>query len=319
MTSTLLGPLLAFAICAGMLTMLMALAHHMPHDQPNERSLHQQPVPRIGGLGIAGGITGALIATGTGQFPELWVSAAVLAFLSWFDDLRGLPIGPRLAAHFAAATLTALALGLTGWELAIAILLWVWITNLFNFMDGADGLAGGMAVIGFAALAWGAHFQGDGRLALACLVVAMATAGFLPFNFPPARLFMGDAGSIPLGFLAAGLGLAGWRSGTWPAAFPLLIFSPFIADATSTLARRAWAREKPWQAHRDHYYQRLVRLGWSHRQLAMAEYALMATSSGSAWVLLARPDATTWILGIWSIAYLVLAWLIDNIWRRSEA
>src|SRR5206468_1963410 len=109
-----------------------------------------------------------------------------------------------------------------------------WMTNLYNFMDGADGLAGGMAVVGFATLAF----------ALACGAVASASAGFLLHNFPPARVFLGDSGAVPLGFLAAVLGAYGVIDGTWPAWFPMLVFSLFIVDATTTLLRRLARRER---------------------------------------------------------------------------
>jgi UDP-N-acetylmuramyl pentapeptide phosphotransferase/UDP-N-acetylglucosamine-1-phosphate transferase len=98
-----------------------------------------------------------------------------------------------------------------------------------------------------------------------CAGVAAAAAGFLCFNFHPARIFMGDVGSVPLGFTAGALGLVGWRSGAWPLWFPLLVFAPFILDATVTLLRRALRGEKVWQAHRSHYYQRMVQMGLGHR------------------------------------------------------
>ena len=107
------------------------------------------------------------------------------------------------------------------------------------------------------------------------LCIAASAAAFLIANFHPARIFLGDAGSVPLGFLAAALGILGWEGGDWAWWFPLLVFSPFIADASATLARRLYTRERVWRPHRDHYYQRLVRLGWGHRRTALAEYVLM--------------------------------------------
>src|SRR6476659_1011719 len=105
--------------------------------------------------------------------------------------------------------------------------------------------------------------------------VAAAAAAFLLFNFHPARIFMGDAGAIPLGFLAATLGVTGWINGLWPLWLPVLVFSPFIADASVTLAKRALRGEKIWQAHREHYYQRVVRAGFGHRNMALLGYILM--------------------------------------------
>ncbi len=319
MTSLWLAPLLALAVCLLVLAGLMARAHRLPQDHPNERSLHQRPVPRVGGVGLAAGLGAALAVAGTGDLAALWLAAGLLALMSWFDDLRGLPVALRLSAHVLAAGLLTLEMGLDGGTLVLVCLLLVWSTNLYNFMDGTDGLAGGMALIGFSVLAWAAHLHGDVGLARACLAVALSALGFLAFNFPPARLFLGDSGAIPLGFLAAGLGLAGWREGAWPAAFPLLVFSPFLVDASLTLLRRGLAGERLWRAHRDHYYQRLVRLGWSHRRLALAAYALMAAAGASALALLVVPQVDAWLLGAWAGLYLALALVIERRWRRSEA
>jgi UDP-N-acetylmuramyl pentapeptide phosphotransferase/UDP-N-acetylglucosamine-1-phosphate transferase len=142
-----------------------------------------------------------------------------------------------------------------------------------------------MAVIGFGGMALAA--SSGSPVALVAAAVVGAVLGFLVFNFPPARVFLGDAGSIPLGFLAAALGLLGWAADQWPLWFPVMVFSPFIADASLTLARRLVAGERVWQAHRDHGYQRLILSGWSHRKTALAAYGLMA--AGAAGALALRP------------------------------
>jgi UDP-N-acetylmuramyl pentapeptide phosphotransferase/UDP-N-acetylglucosamine-1-phosphate transferase len=192
-----------------------------------------------------------------------------------------------------------------------------WMTNLYNFMDGSNGLAGGQALFGFAALGWAA---GDTPLAWTAWACVGAASGFLIFNFDPARVFMGDAGSIVLGFLAGALGLAGWQQGLWPLWFPLLAFSPFVVDATVTLLRRGLRGEKVWQAHREHYYQRLVRMGWSHRRTALAEYALMAAVALSALALRSAPPLMQ-IAGLvlWAVLFLLLMVQVDFRWRRWQA
>jgi UDP-N-acetylmuramyl pentapeptide phosphotransferase/UDP-N-acetylglucosamine-1-phosphate transferase len=205
-----------------------------------------------------------------------------LALVSLADDYRSLPVVVRLAAHLAAAGITALELGAGAALTVLVAFAMAWMTNLFNFMDGADGLAGGMAVIGFGAYAAGAHQAGVPALAMASLAIASAVAGFLPYNFPPARVFLGDAGSIPLGFLAGALGFAGFAAGAWPAWFPVMVFAPFIADASVTLLRRIARGERVWRAHRSHYYQRLVLAGWPARKLALSAYALMLASAAAA-------------------------------------
>jgi UDP-N-acetylmuramyl pentapeptide phosphotransferase/UDP-N-acetylglucosamine-1-phosphate transferase len=191
-----------------------------------------------------------------------------------------------------------------------------WTINLYNFMDGADGLAGGMTVIGFCAYAVAAALAGDAPFALTSLCVAAATAAFLIFNFPPARIFMGDSGSIPLGFLAAALGLLGWHDGLWPLWFPLVVFAPFVVDASVTLARRALRGERFWQAHRSHYYQRLVLTGWSHRQLALAEYGLMLVSAVAALLALRQPaPVQALIFAALIVAYVLAGLAVDRRWR----
>ncbi|HEX5674839.1 MAG TPA: hypothetical protein VFX83_05655, partial [Azonexus sp.] len=192
----------------------------------------------------------------------------------------------------------------------------VWVTNLYNFMDGADGLAGGMAAIGFGALALAA-WQGDApALATFCAAIAAAALAFLCFNFPPARLFMGDTGSIPLGFLAATLGIAGIWHNTWPWLFPLLVFSPFIIDASVTLVRRALSGEKVWRAHRSHYYQRAVLLGATHRQLAVAAYLLMLIATALAFALRALPQHVEWLLILSAAMYSLVFLAIDRRWHQ---
>ena len=278
------GPaILSFVVAFVALRLLIGPLARFALDHPNERSLHERPVPRTGGLAILAGVAALLPATP----PALWLLlllAFVLAAISLLDDLRGLPTLARLAAH-------ALAAAVLVWQVAgpihpLALLLLVlgltWIVNLYNFMDGSDGLAGGMALIGFGSYALAAHSAGGGALAALCLALAGAAGAFLVHNFPPARIFLGDVGSIPLGFLAGALGVMGWREGFWPLWFPVLVFGPFIGDATLTLLRRLARRERVWQAHREHYYQRLVRMGFGHRGTALIAYAVMAACGAAA-------------------------------------
>ncbi|HKW38422.1 MAG TPA: glycosyltransferase family 4 protein [Burkholderiales bacterium] len=298
--------------------MLMA-RERLPVDLPNRRSLHVRPMPRSGGIAMMAGIfTGFALM----QTPLVVIlPAALLVAFSHADDAAGLPVAPRLAIQAAAAAgfayfalpmlpLPALALIIPGV---------LWLINLYNFMDGSDGLAGGMTVIGFSSLGAGAWLSGDDALLIECSIVASAGAAFLLFNFPPARLFMGDAGSVPLGFFAAALSLTGWRDGDWPLWFPLAVFAPFIGDATLTLVRRFAAGERVWDAHNTHYYQRLVRMGWSHRRTALAEYGLMAACGGAAlWALREPLYLQVCALLVIAALHAVLALRIDSAWRRNE-
>lgn len=305
----------AFIICWIVLAWLLR-RRRLPMDHPNARSLHVTPTPRIGGLGMMAGVgVASLWLVGTTLLPAM-LAAFALAGLSLLDDVRGMPVAARFLAHFVAAAACMLALGLTGWALVGAILSVVWMANLYNFMDGTDGLAGGMAVIGFGALALAAWLGDAPELAAFCAAIAAAALAFLRFNFPPARVFMGDAGSIPLGFLAASLGIVGTMQHVWPWLFPLLVFSPFIVDASVTLIRRALRGERVWRAHRSHYYQRVVLLGATHRQLALAAYALMLVAAVLAFALLHNMQYTAWLLILSAAIYLLIFLAIDWRWHR---
>jgi UDP-N-acetylmuramyl pentapeptide phosphotransferase/UDP-N-acetylglucosamine-1-phosphate transferase len=314
------APLVAAAVSFALLLVLVR-DRLLPRDLPNDRSLHSAPVSRSGGLAIvcAIALTGPLFFYGVGTWLAL---GALLALVSFVDDWRHLSAAVRLAAHLLAAlflvyyTMPDLALPLA----ALLVLAVVWGTNLYNFMDGADGIAGGMTLFGFGAYALAAWIGANPTLAWFAASVSAAAAAFLLFNFHPARIFMGDVGSIPLGFLAAAMGIYGWYSSIWPAWFPLLTFSPFIVDATLTLAQRAARGERFWQAHREHYYQRLVRMGLGHRRTALLEYALMAAAGVTALSLLRAPALAQHLaLAAWAGIYLVLAALVNARWAAHAA
>lgn len=304
-------------VCAAVLWLFLR-SGRLALDVPNERSLHSHPVPRIGGTGIAAGVAAA-VAAGIVAPSLALVLALILAVLSFLDDIKRLPSGARLTVHLAAAAVLV-------WytlspmhpvELALLAIALAWITNLYNFMDGSDGLAGGMSIAGFSTYAFAAWLVHDLQVALAAAAVAGASAAFLAFNFHPARLFLGDVGSIPLGFLAGALGIIGWRDDAWPLWFPVVVFGPFIGDATLTLLKRVWRRERLLQAHRDHYYQRLVRLGFGHRGTAYIGYALMTLCALAALYGRAQRPAVQWSVvgGTVVVLAAVAAW-IELRWRR---
>jgi UDP-N-acetylmuramyl pentapeptide phosphotransferase/UDP-N-acetylglucosamine-1-phosphate transferase len=306
-----LVPFSAFVACWFVLAWLLRRGGSLPMDHPNARSLHETPTPRIGGLGIMAGVLVSAVWLAESDLLPVTLGAFALAAVSLLDDLRGLPVKVRLLAHFVAATGCLLFLGLSGWALLAGTLAVVWMTNLYNFMDGSDGLAGGMAVIGFGALALAAWMGNAPGLATFSAAIAASALAFLRFNFPPARVFMGDAGSIPLGFLAAGLGIMGAKQNVWPWLFPLLVFSPFIVDASVTLARRGLRGEKVWQAHCSHYYQRVVLLGGTQCQLVLAAYALMLGMAALAFAQLILPQHVAWLLILSAAIYLLIFLAID--------
>ena len=285
-------------------------ARHL-HDLPNERSLHAAPTPRVGGLGLMLAALPFAALHADRALAVVLACAAVLCAVSVRDDVRSLPVEVRLPAHAVAAALVVIALasplGWSWWQAIVAVLAITWMTNLFNFMDGADGLAAGMAIVGFGTFAFAAMSVNAMPLAWASAAMAAASCGFLLHNFPPARVFMGDAGSIPLGFLAGALGLLGLVESAWEWWFPVLVFSPFIVDATVTLLRRMARREKFWRAHREHYYQRAALAGVSRRRLAAAGYALMVAVAASALVARGQVGMMRWaIISGWLVAYALL-------------
>jgi UDP-GlcNAc:undecaprenyl-phosphate GlcNAc-1-phosphate transferase len=289
-------------------------------DIPNERSLHAEPIPRTGGIALMAGIlSGWMMLI---QFWAWWIVLPALGLfvLSLLDDIRGLSPKARLFGHFAAALIVVVGTGIS-WLWSLPVLLFiVWMTNLYNFMDGSDGLAGGMALFGFSFYGIAALIHGNEAFAMMNFSIGAAALGFLYHNFHPARVFLGDAGSIPLGFLAAAFGVWGWQQGYWPFWFPILVFSPFVADATMTLFKRAWRRENLAQAHRSHYYQRLVQMGWGHRNTAIIEYALMLLAGVSAlWGTDLDVKGQANLLAWWGAVYLGLTMWIDRRWRQHEA
>jgi UDP-N-acetylmuramyl pentapeptide phosphotransferase/UDP-N-acetylglucosamine-1-phosphate transferase len=314
-----LAPLAAFLVALIVARLLLTpRGRRLVLDRPNERSLHSHPIPRTGGLAIAAGIAVACALFQPNVLVTL-AAALALAVVSFVDDVAGLPSIVRFTAHLAAAA------AVLAWQLgyaepvlfAVFVLAIAWYANLYNFMDGSDGLAGGMAVFGFGAYAVAALLSGAGEFAALCAAIAAAATAFLAFNFPPARLFMGDVGSVPIGFLAGALGVLGWSRGYWPLWFPLLVFAPFVCDATLTLLRRLLRREHVWQAHKEHYYQRLVRMGFGHRGTAWIEYAAMAGCAGVALAARREPVAVqAAALAAAAAVLIAVALWVDARWAR---
>lgn len=284
-------------------------------DRPNERSLHAAPTPCTGGIAICTALVlGWLIflVVERSQIPPvaMLAGACIIAGISILDDRFGLSQAIRFLVQLTAALILIYGWGgmqgdlLPGVPLpanmtliaGMTVLLTLWMTNLYNFMDGMDGFAGGMAVIGFGTLAILGWVHGDLQFAGQALAVCAAAGGFLWFNFPPAGIFMGDSGSTTLGFLAAAFAVWASQRGISPVWLTLVIFSPFVVDATVTLLKRALRGEAVWRAHRSHYYQRLVQLGWGHRRTVLAEYAAMLICAATALALDRAGVRMQWIM-----------------------
>lgn len=278
-------------------------------DIPNERSSHTTPTPRTGGLGMVASFVlllpllwmvlplGGIKVEGAGDGllrPSLALAGyLVIAAVGLVDDIYGIRpltkyLGQLVAALIAVwSGVTFLFLdlpfigrldlsraGLTGAALTV-----LWLTgfsNLFNFMDGIDGLAGGSGAIYSLALALICSLTGHHLPAAGLLVLAAACLGFLRHNFPPARIFMGDVGSLFIGYTLAASAVMITNSGVQPVPFliVLLIFAPFLFDTTATLLLRWWRGERLHEAHRQHLYQRLVASGQTHRRVTTTYYIL---------------------------------------------
>ena len=315
-------------------------------DHPNERSLHATPTPRTGGVAmvvslLAGTLTASGIAISSqggsslaSVNEELWILGPTLflALVSFCDDRLGLPVAPRFALQVLAACGMALGGHLViraftiphwgvidfGWaSLPLTVLFLLWMTNLYNFMDGMDGFAGGMTVIGFGVLGYFGWVSHHPLLFYIAAIQTAAAAGFLAHNFPPAKIFMGDVGSISTGFLAGALIVLGCRDGAFDLWVPLIVFSPFILDATVTLVRRALRGERIWEAHRDHFYQRVVLSGWGHRKTVSIEYAIMALCAVLAITYHAVEQWRPVVLGAWMLLFGSLAFSVTLLEARS--
>ena len=305
--SGLLAPLgaagLAALITLGMLAWLLRTgAATRLLDRPNHRSLHSRATPRIGGIGILGGLALVVLPSWSTLAEPLRLSLvcyAVLSVVSLLDDARGLGAATRLLIHLGAALIVAVSFGLSPLAIALAVMGLAWSANLFNFMDGADGLAGGMTVIGFGTMALALTGTSEPDASIMAAATAGAALGFLCLNLPPAKIFMGDSGSVPLGFLAAAIGLYGWHSGAWNLAFPLLIRT----------ARGA----RPWEAHREHLYQLAVRSGLGHRRVALGAYLLMLGCALTAWFVRSWNSQAQWCVLVCAVAAL---WWVAAATRR---
>lgn len=274
-------------------------------DVPNQRSSHQAATPRGGGIGVMAALLPALLLAGfvagrPGEAAILIAAAAVLAAVSFLDDLKPRPASMRLAVQAGAVAAGLFALGdglvfqglLPFWlDRLAAGFLWLWFVNLYNFMDGIDGITAAQTIaIGAGAAMLAALVPAPALVALAGCALAGAGAGFLPWNRHVARIFLGDVGSVPLGFIAGFVLLQLAVSGYWAAALCLPLY--YLADATLTLLRRMARGERFWEAHREHAYQ-YAAAGAGHARtltsiaVALAGLVVLALPAGlfSSWFL----------------------------------
>ena len=307
-------------------------------DRPNARSSHEVPTPRGGGLGImivvlAGGVCVGW-ANGIGLVWPVLAATAVLAVVSFWDDRKPLSWRVRMGFQSLAAAFVATELAWGSFVLhgpAVALIatvtlafVFVGYANAFNFMDGINGIAGGQALVtglgtAFVAIAVGAPV-GHPAILLSLLIVG-AAAGFLPHNFPRAKMFMGDVGSVPCGFLLAVL--AAWvaRDFGWWLLVPLgLLHANFVLDTAITVVRRIFRGERWHEAHREHFYQRLVRAGRSHTFVTLLEMGLQVMIMGLLILYLRAGVAARAVLaGAVLLLWLTFFGWVECCFRRSAA
>ena len=286
-------------------------------DLPGDRRLHQQPTPRGGGIGIAIVLLACAPSLGEG-WPGFAAGLLLCAGGGLIDDLRPLHPLAKFALQAAGSLCLAVAWPLPPGVLppalgiALAAALALALVNFWNFMDGANGLAASQALVAALAMAW----LGPSPVTiLLASVLAAACLGFLPLNFPRARLFLGDVGSHALGFGMAALALKAAPAageGAWLLWLPA---SAMLLDASLTLLLRAWRRQVLWRAHREHLYQRAVAAGWSHAGIcglylawALAASALALASAGRAAPWPAAAALFTVVVGIMSYRWLSSRW-----------
>lgn len=306
-------------------------------DIPNERSSHSAPVPRGGGIGVLVVLLPAWVlwrladadfdgsVEGLSRIGLPVAAAMVLALVSWIDDVRVLGAAPRLLVHFGAALVGV-------WSLpgpvfgglmppladgAVSVLILVWFINLFNFMDGIDAISGVEAVvIGLGVSLVGLVAGHVGGVVPLGFMVTAAALGFLVWNWPPARIFLGDVGSTPVGFLLAWLLLYLAVRGHWLSALILPLY--YLADSGLTITRRLMRGENITRAHRSHFYQLAVRKGRSHAAVSLCVFAVGVLLVLHAAVAAMFDAATAWPALISATACVIgaLIWMAAP-WRRD--
>lgn len=270
-------PLMVFAalVSQGVVVLLTSRLGQLALDMPNHRSMHMIPVPRTGGWALLMGVLLALLLSPIGLSLPIIIAFTLLLIVSSIDDFHHVSARVRLVVQIIAATLllSALPATLVWWWYPMLLISAVWVINLYNFMDGMDGLAGSMTVVGFSLLGVICAFRGYGELAGVCATVVASTLVFLRYNWPTARIFLGDNGSTLIGLAVVAVSLAGWQQGAFELIIPIVLFSPFWLDASLTLMRRILAGERWWEPHQQHYFQRsALRVGVKktlYRELAM--------------------------------------------------
>ena len=248
-------------------------------DHPGERQSHTVVTPRGGGVGLVAAFLITSLLLTDADAPDFWVrctlpAAVVIAIMGWWDDHASLSARFRFFIQLAVSSCLLWCAADAGWvrgviPMIMSGLFLIWMTNLYNFMDGSNGMAGLQGVFSATVLAVLFHQSADVHFSLLSLLLAACCAGFLPWNLGHAKVFMGDVGSLALGFLFAAFLLYGTGTGAFALPVALMVMLLFLTDATLTLLFRVIRGERWYTAHRQHLYQRLIENGWTHGRVAM--------------------------------------------------
>jgi UDP-N-acetylmuramyl pentapeptide phosphotransferase/UDP-N-acetylglucosamine-1-phosphate transferase len=308
------------------------------YDIPNDRSSHTQPTPRGGGLSIVAiSLSGWGVLMAFGVHEDIFgmscfvVGVAMLAVISCIDDVLSLPEWLRFAVQAVAAILLIVGygenyvfalpllgdiqLGILGY---VVLFLWgVGLSNVYNFMDGIDGIAAVQAIV--AGLGWmvlSQDMQSPDAVFWLALFLTTGNLGFLIHNWPPAKIFMGDIGSVFCGFSFAYLAIAAGQENPRMYVAGALLVWPFVADSAFTFFRRAWNRENVFHAHRQHLYQRLTKAGWSHRSTTLFYGALDLCGAGFAIAFVRHPGGGDWLAVFGTLGLAGGLWCL-TVWQEK--
>jgi Fuc2NAc and GlcNAc transferase len=289
-------------------------------DHPGARHSHREATPRGGGAGLVAAFLISSFFLTVRPDSGFWMDGVlpgtvIMASVGAWDDHRSLSVRFRLFIQFAVSFGLIGFAATAGWfdgmiPLMLCGLLMMWMMNLYNFMDGSNGMAALQGIFGGLVLSGLFHLSGDHYFSWLSLLLAASCAGFLPWNLGTARVFMGDVGSLALGFVFAAFLLYGVGSGAFPIPVAMMVMLPFVTDSTLTLLTRVIRGERWYNPHRQHLYQKLIIHGWSHCRVALLYQAVnvVLVIPGVAvavnFPLLARTAALV------SISICVLGWFI---------
>ena len=287
-------------------------------DHPGERQSHTVVTPRGGGAGLVAALLIASLLFADSKLPGFWVqcimpAVVVIAITGWWDDHASLGAGFRFFIQLVVSFYLLWFVANAGWvqgviPMTMSGLFVIWMTNLYNFMDGSNGMAGLQGVFAASVLAALFHLSGDDHFFRFSLLLAACCAGFLPWNLGHARVFMGDVGSLALGFLFAVFLLYGTSTGAFDYPVALIVMLLFLTDATLTLLLRVIRGERWYTAHRQHLYQRLIAHGWTHARVAMLYQAINLTLVLPGIVIGVNFPALAWATALALTLIFVLGW-----------